>query len=410
MTQQTENAQWHKGKQEITIDYDEKRKALLSNVAGRNFSKAPGFLYEAFIGNEEQSKLKLSALNYRIVADAIERELKQTGHDYDIAYKDARIAFELEKQTLLTALQQEFSDLDYVQGLKEEELNRLFVELDVRRIVLITTKTSLDIEMEELNQELQETDRLTFSNEERLIQERLNTVNAKLTVIPYIENIIDAKGRLLTAEEANYDDMEDLITEKGLLVDKKEEIIPYIEDKSVKQLLLAAALLEQIDVEEARLDVAISKAGLRTEAVDNTISIIEAEKAVETLRGLLYVARNELQITRIDVRKALVDNSTTNITGMSGIIAKRNLMMTVLEGYKADIASGHRAARTHEVDEEINGNETVNATYLDAEAGAGSNLGSIRNTAWFQANAKTRTATIHSIAKITNRLVHLLGS
>ena len=401
MTQQTEDAQWHKGRQEITAGYIDKRKSLLSSVAGRNFSKAPGFLFEASIANEEQSKLKLSALNYQIVAEAIERELKQTGHDYDIAYKDARIAFELEKQTLLTALQQEFSDLDYVQGLKEEELNRLFVELDIRRIVLITTKTSLDVEMEELRQALQETDRLTFSNEERLIQERLNTVNAKLTVIPYIENIIDANGRLLAAEEDNYDDMANLITEKGLLVDKKGEIIPYIEDKSAKQLLLAAAILDQIEVEKARLDVAISKAGLRTEAVDSTLNIIDAEITVEELRALLYVARNELQITRFDKIIDLTDNSTANI---NAIAAARTIMFSLLENYKTDIASGVRDAKEFSVDEDISGDETVNKTYVNAEVDA---IGVIADR---QADARTGTATISAIANITNRLVHLLVS
>jgi len=401
MTQQTENAQWHKGKEEITADYVDKRKTLLSTVASRNFSRAPGYLYEASIDNEEQSKLKLSALNYQIVAEAIERELKQTGHDYDIAYKDARIAFELEKQTLLTALQQEFSDLDYVQGLKEEELNRAFVELDVRRIVLITTKTSLDVELEELRQAIQETDRLTFSNEEQLIQERLNTVTAKLAVIPYIENIIDAKGRLLAAEEDNYDDMADLITEKGLLVNKKEEIIPYIEDKSAKQLLLAAALLEQIEVEEARFDVAISKAGLRTEVVDNTISIIEAEIAVETLRGLLYVARNDLQITRFDKTVSLTENTTANI----GEIAEaRTTMFGLLENYKGDIASSGRDAKEFRVGEDISGDEAVNDTSVNAEKDA-INIIAIR-----QAGARTESAEISAIARITNRLVHLLGS
>lgn len=407
MTQQTENAQWYKGKAGVIGEFETKQKTLLSSVAGRNFSKAPGFLFEASIANEGQSKLKLSALNYQIVAEAIERELKQTGHDYDIAYKNARIAFELEKQTLLTALQQEFSDLNYIQGLKEEELNRLFVELDVRKIVLITTKTSLDIELEEVKQAIQETDRLTFDNETLLVQERLNTVNAKLAVIPYVEAIINANERLLIAEEANYDDMADLITEKGLLVDKKEEVMPLVEEKGEKQILLAAAILEQIEIEEARLDVAISKAGLRTEAVDNTISIIDAEKAVETLRGLLYVARNELQLTRLDIRKELIDNSATNITGESGIIAERAAMFIKLEEYKGNIASGHRDARMHTVTEGIDGDEKATDTYLDAET---DEYGAIGVIAGYQANARTETATISAIANITNRLVHLLGS
>ncbi len=401
MTQQTENNQWYKNKKEIIDDFSMQHKNLLSTVAGRNFSRMPGFVLEASIGIEENSKNKLSALNYSIVAEAIERELKQTGHEYDIAYKDARIAFELEKQALLTALQQEFSDLDYIQGLKEEELNRLFVELDVRKIVLITTKTALDVELEELKQAIQETDRLTFSNEALLVQERLNTVIAKLAVIPYIENIIDTNGRLLVAEEANYGDMADLITEKGLLVAKKEEVIPLVEEKAEKQILLAAAILEQIEIEEARLDVAISKAGLRTEAVDNTLNIIEAEKALEALRALLYIARNDLQITRFDKTVSLTENSTANI---NEIAMARTTMFGLLEIYKSSTASSKRDVKAYSVNRDIAGDETVNNTSVNAEKDA-INIIAIR-----QAAARTETATISAIANITNRLIHLLGS
>jgi hypothetical protein len=489
-----EQNQWFKGKHEVLDEYDDKHRALQSAIASRNFLNPPGFLFEASIGLEENSKKKLSILNYQIVAEAIERELKQTGHDYNIAYKNARIAFELDKQTLLTALQQEFADLDATQSLSEEEVSRQFVELDLRRIILITTKTAIGLEMEGLKQELIDIDRLTFDNEVLLMAEKVTTAEAKLTIIPYIEAIIAAQEKVLIAEEANIPYTEDLIDEKGLLIDKKEEILPYmaekanaqirlankkeevlpyienkvnarielvdkkeellpyieeeaaarielagkqkellpyiedkidaltaliekkeevlpymeekalmrqqlafkkeevlpymedkasslvelaakeeellpyIVDKAAKLILLAEAILAAILIEEQRIDVIVSKANLKMDAVDNTLDIIEAEKAIEALRSLLYAARHDLQITAIDRQISLTDLSSGNINEVS---SERTQMMTILEGYKSAIASSIRS---------------------------------------YRAMTAIETAEISAAADITSKLVHLIGS
>lgn len=249
-----EQNQWFKDKKGILDEFSDSHRALLSVVASRNFLKAPGFLLEASIGLEEVSKNKLSALNYQIVAEAIERELKQIGHDYSQAYKSARIVFALEKQTLLTELQQEFADLDAAQSLSEEEVNRQYVELDLRRIILITTKTAIDLELEGLRQELIDIDRLTFANEILLMEEKVATAELKLTIIPYIEAIIIAQERVLVAEEANIPYTEDLIDEKGLLIEKKEEVLPFIEDKAEARMRLANKKEEVLPYIEDKID------------------------------------------------------------------------------------------------------------------------------------------------------------
>jgi L-lactate utilization protein LutC len=401
MSETADNSQFYKGKQPVIDEFANSHRTLMSAVAGRNFLKLPGFAYEASIMLEEVGKNKLSALNYQIVAEAIERELKQTGHTYSMTYKAARIAFELEKQTLLTDLQQEFADLDAMQSLTKEELDRKFVELDLRRIILITTKTTIELEMEELKQELIDVDRLTFDNEALLINEKVTTATAKLAVIPYLESLIESQGKLLTAEEANIPYMEDLIDEKELLIDKKEEVVPYLENKSAKLILLAEAILTAIVIEEQRLDVSLSKTNLGMDKIDNTLNIIEAEKAIEALRALLYSARHDLQITKIDRQISLTDQNTANIENIS---AERTSMMNVLEGYKVAIASSIRSAREINVNDGISGNENANDTYVDAETSA------IAYIADRQAYARERTAEIAATADVTNKLIHLIGS
>lgn len=401
MSEVAENNQYYRGKIPIMAEFSNQHRALLSTVASRNFSQPPGFLYEASLTLEEASKNKLSALNYTIVSEAITRELKQTGHNYTETYKAARIAFELEKQTLLTALQQEFADLDAIQSLKKEELNRLFIELDIRRLILITTKTAIQLEMEALKQELAEIDRLTFFNETLLINEKVVTATAKLAIIPHLESLIESQERILTAEEANLPYMEALIDEKELLVDKKLEIVPYLEDKATTLIELSTAILAAIEIEESRLDIALSKTELGIDKVDNSLRIIAAEQAIEALRALLYTARNELQIAKVDRQISLTDLNGSNISAIS---TGQSSMAASLAGYKVAIASSIRNAKGRVSDEQITTDEEANDLSVDANESA------ITSIAGYQAASTRRRAEISATAEITSKLIHLIGS
>jgi len=396
-----EDSQFYKGKKEILDEFSGSHRTLMTTVASRNFSHPPGYLFESSIMLEETGKNKLSALNYQIVSDAIERELKQTGHNYTQTYKASRIAFEIEKQTLLTALQQEFADLDAVQSLSKEDLDSQFIELDIRKLILVTTKTAIELEMEGLRQELIATDRLTFDNETQLINEKVNTATAKLEIIPFLEDLIVAQENILVAEQANIPLMNNLMDEKELLAAKKVEITPYLYDKATAYISLATAILTAIPIEEQRLDVAISKAGLKMEAVDNTISILDAEEAVEALRVLLLTVRNDLQIAKIDRGIYLTDSNTSNIETIS---AAQTAMYAILEGYKVAIASSIRNAKTSISDSDLSGDEEAIGISVTADKHATTII------ADYAASERKETATAAATAIITSKLIHLIGS
>jgi hypothetical protein len=355
---------------------------------------------EASISLEEAGKNKLSALNYQIVAEAIERSLKQTGHDYTQLYKAARIAFELEKQTLLTALQQEFADMDAAQSLTEEELNRLFVELDIRRIILITTKTTIELELESLKQELTDVDRLTFTNEEKLINEKAVTATAKFAVIPHLEALIEAQGKVLLAEEANLPYMEDLIDEKELLIDKKEEIIPLLQEKADEQLKLANVLWEQIAFQKQMLTAAIDKIVLKTDIVDNEVAILDAQILVEDMRQLLIEQRHNLQEDKIDKEKEFL---TTDISNLGLIDAQRDTTLTQLQNDKVDVRSENDNSEGTILDADIIKAESLKAEKITEE----------KRLTWRENYTRVadikESADASATAEVTSKLIHLIG-
>lgn len=395
-----ENNQFYRGKKTIIDEILDTHQTMMSVIAGRNFSRPPGFLYESLITLEKTGKSKLSELNYQIVSEAIERELKQIDHDYTQVYKAARIAFELEKQTLLLALQQEFVDIDATQNLTEEVLNRQFVELDVRKIILVTTKTVINLQMEDLKRELIDLDRLTFVNEALLINEKINTATAKLTVIPYIEAMILAQEQVLIAEEANIPYMEDLIDEKELLTVKKEEVIPYLEDKSARLIVLAESIIEGIIIEKERLAVALSMANLKKDKVDNTLDLIAAEQVLESLRDLLYSTRHDFRLSKLNNQIALTDLNGTNIVEIS---TANTAMIEALGEFKVEIGDIIRDNKSVVLSANLLGNEGAIDISVNADKSA------ITSIATTQSDATKEKAEISAKAEITSKLIHLIG-
>jgi hypothetical protein len=395
-----EDSQFYKGKKEILDEFSGSHRTLMTTVASRNFSHPPGYLFESSIMLEETGKNKLSALNYQIVSDAIERELKQTGHNYTQTYKASRIAFEIEKQTLLMALQQEFADLDATQSLSEEELNNFYIELDVRKLILITTKTSIEIEMEELKQSLMATDRLTFDNESSLTDEKVTTATKKLEVLPYLQSIIDAQEKLLDEENTNIRSMNSLINTKESLVDKKGDLIPYYIAKSSALTELSAALISAAAQESIKLGILEDTVGLKTDVIDNRLDAIDADIATENLRNILYEARYSLQNLKASNNLDLMLDAATNV---QTITDARATMETNIISYISSMFSGKLSADGLVKDQQLLSDSEVSGIKTQAE------LSAIRNVARENARARTETATAAAAAEITSKLIHLIG-
>lgn len=341
-----ENNQYYKGKQTIMDEVSASHKSLLSAVAGRKFLRPPGYLHEAVIGLELIGKSKLSTLNYNIVAEAIQREIVQAGHGYSDAYKKARIVFELSKQALLNDLSMENADLDATHSLAAAEVDRLFVDLDIRKFVLITTKTSIGLEMEGLKQEMIDTGRLTFSNETALINERLITAAAKLAMIPQLEALVLVQERILLTEEANLPLAENLITEKGLLLAKKGEILPHIADKATARLALADKKSELIPQIEEKALLRVDLSDKKGEILSFAERKIDAQVDLEgvKLEILSYIEdRIDSQVLLSETRTSLLPFMTTkSLLRQQLSFKKEELLPVILEKAESIISLANK--------------------------------------------------------------------
>ena len=183
MTKVMENSRWYKEKRPVVDEYLKTVSKVEGAVAGRGFAYAPGFLAGAMTDIERAAKFKLSDVNFQIAAEAIERELAQTKHDYDIAVKEAMILWELEKTQTLTALDQELAAHKMARAYEMEELDRMQIQIHLRRWVILAAEVAIKEEMEALRQELNEIDRIPFDAQGTLLNAKLITAQKKLDEI-----------------------------------------------------------------------------------------------------------------------------------------------------------------------------------------------------------------------------------
>jgi len=312
MTKFMEDSRWRREKGPIIDEYLMTVKKVESMVAGQGFLYRPGFLGAAITDIERVTKFKLSDINYEIVKQAIERELAQTGHDYDIAVKNAQIAWELEKTALLTALQQEFTNNKKARDLDNQALDRLEITTNLRKLVIMAAKTAIDMDMEVLRQEMTRVDQSTFSAEDALLAAKLLTAQKKLAVIPYIVTVLEKQQLIIAAEEANADRKTALISAKEELGDKRVQLITAREAIADAVVTLIAAKQELV----AKKVTLIGKKELI--AAQETTNVAYLNQYLQALTGLddvqknLIIAKKEL-IPFINNKSAALIAYTTEL-------------------------------------------------------------------------------------------------
>jgi hypothetical protein len=331
MTKAMEDKLWRRGKRPIVAEYLTTHKQLEDVVAGQGFLHRPGYLSAAATAIERAAKSKLSDLNHQILKESIERELAQTGHDYEISYKEARISWELEKTALLTALDQEFADNKMVRELDRQELNRMEITVNLRKLVIMAAKTAIDIDMEALRREMTRVDRSTFAAEDALHAARLLTAQKKLEVIPYIETVLEKQQAIINAETANADRKTALISEKENLNDKRVQLITARE-------AIADAIVELIAAKQAlvtKKESLITAGGLVAAQEETNIGYLN--QYILALSGL-----SDVQHNLVAAKKALIPKINEKSTALIAYAAELDAWIAVkntIAGVKEDIAS-----------------------------------------------------------------------
>jgi hypothetical protein len=303
--------QFIRDKTKVMTNFFRECRALESAIAGRGFSFEPGFMY-SFINNLEiDTKQKLSDINFQLLEQAVERELKEARIDYDIAFKTAVIAWELEKQELISAWAEELALLKMEDSQSENTVKRYAIEVGKRAIELINAKTAIALQIEAYQKQLAELDGQPTSYEVQLANAKLLTANKKLELIPYISQLISVEWNILDKDK--------------ILANKELVISAMLIQLAAKDVLIANKLNELInrknDILSAEENLLTAKTNLLTALntkVDAEEDLITAEEAAQTVwttsvypATLILLDTMEEYIDELAIQLALVNQIAT---------------------------------------------------------------------------------------------------
>ena len=415
MTTAMEKAKWAKEKQPVIQEYIDGRRKLVSATAGRGFLLAPGLLYEYETGLEIDTKQKLSALSSKILNEAIDRDIKQAGLDYDLAYKTASMTWELDKQSLLDAWDREMAGIKNVWAMQEGAMDQLAVEVSRRGTILINAKTAIELESEALKAQLAGIENNATDYEVQLVQQKVVTANRKLAVIPILQQILLVEQSILLKEYA-------IIAKERLLSDKEREKIQYLSglvekeldvaDKKSTELLpamndligvsreLADAIREQLVFEIQIMAQKVIDAGIMVQKAEMQIEIALTQIEEETARLELMDAKlalsealraHELAILKLETQllwaEAAADDSAHDT-----IMNQERLTQSNVVNEKTDMAET-------KIDQEKLSTDTIIDKHIQVT----------NDSAAADFIATIQVATINAGAELTSQLTHLIG-
>lgn len=284
-----ERSQWYKGKEPIMENFSMERRGVLSMAASR-VDYAPGYLTDAITKMEIKAKHELSDLNYKIISEAIDRELTQQTFDYNELYKSAMITWEIDKANLISSLQGELVDAQKNREDKETLLADLAVETGLRQVALINAKTLLAQEIERIKKEIIEAKKTTLPKEIEYVEAQLTTTEKKVTLIPHLESLITAEEELIAKENLNIPYKKDLIEKRTDLIPIKESLISL---KEILIIQLETLTNPKLNLAEKKIILAEAKEKYETKVKDKLTPTLENVAALETLNTAMKTYLNK---------------------------------------------------------------------------------------------------------------------
>ena len=395
-----EQAQWRIGKTPIIGKYIGEHKKLFDEIAGRGFLNLPGYAYDAENQLELAAKMGLSELNYKIMHETIERELKQAGIDFNVEYVEAAMAWELEKQGLLSAWDHELAEIKQGMATEEEVLARLALEVDARQAVLIAAKSAIDLEMEGYRKALADLDAATAPYEVQLANAKLLAAQKKLELLPIIEEIIVKEGELIVLEAGKTDYFRQLMDAEREVADKKQTLVPGLTQLATAIQRHAALMPTQIETEKDIAEEKKAQAQAKREIADNDVERMNKEIETATKDIEINEAKRDLADKKFDNEQELIAIETDKETEYQDHLN---------ESFNA-VQDDERDTQSKIIADKEMIHSTVNETRKDsAQRITGAQKDAEASSTAADIHRMRGVADAQAAAKITASLSHLIG-
>ena len=393
-------SKWRYEKDKILHEYEAALRDLTDAIAEEGFYTAPKHLHLQLRELERSTKFKLLDLNLRIAEEEYNEQLKDDRSTYNSLFAEQSRAWELRKAGLVSALMQEFADLDKAVAFEEEDARRLLLEKELQMLLLITAKAEIEYEKELLEQELLMLDRLTHAKEIELAGAKLLVAQRKLDLIPKLQVLVTKEQALLVEETKVYDEMQNMLPIRQELLAKTEELAGFLARKADARMRLAASLLEQLATKLQLVAEDLVRVGLQEDRVDSEARLAAVRNDVQEIGNTVDSMQDAVTIAGLQNRNAILQQHVTELTQLA----------VSREAY-------YRLAEDQVVSLESLRTSTGNSiTTSNADNAMSTNAYTVADDSWStlvnaqqDVIATERIADIQAKAEITSKLVHVLG-
>ena len=399
--QARENAQFRKEKSPILVKYQDEHAKLFSAVAGRGFLSLPGYAYDIENNLELATKFSLSDLNYKILAETVERSLKQAGLTYDLAFRNAQMAWEVSKQGLLDDWGAEYSLIKQEMAEEEEAVLRLGVALYIRQVYLIEQKTAIALQAEAYKNQIAGLGTAEATSEAELAAKKLLTAQKKLELIPFLEAILAQELLLIAALQGKNGYDTELMTALRAIADKKShELLPAMADLIAKLVEYEDELIAQKELE---LRIATEKYNIALQEYTSTVKRVDISAKKELLSAAELVVE-KLKIELSDLQRksksSILQNEITQWgTWLASELSSEKLIIATEKADDTGYGISKSVAISMEGMNKITSTQASNAAEVRK-------IVAITNT---RAGTTREEATIRAAAHIVSELTHVLS-
>jgi len=410
-----DQSSWIRQKQPIIRDFISERNKLLSTVSGMGHRRAPGFLYEMETSLEVGVKQKLSDVSYKILSEAIDRDVKQAGIDYDISFKVASMQWELDKQGLLAAWDQELAWIKKGWDTQDQAMDQLAIEVSKRGAVLISAKADIELQAEALRAQIAAVEYGAADYEVQLAQQKILTAQKKLLVIPILQQIIDIENKIV-AEQYNVIEKEKLVvaaeTDKigymTLLIaaqmevaEKKQgDLFPAMQALIAKTEELTVAIREEIEYEVKIMAEKVKDAGIAVDKAEKQILILQSQLETEEVRIQITAAKIALANAQRGYELVLRMKEVAQIPAITlAEAASHTAIMNQNLGTQSNWVNLKTLMADKHLSQEVKSSNVKTNKMVET----------METVAVIGYDKAIRTAEISSISELTAKLTHLIG-
>lgn len=327
-----ERAAWAQAKNQAARALSAGLRKLRGEVASLGYVTTPGHAVVSMREAEIDAKISLSEVNAKIVEQALARNLAIGRGEYEDTYAVAQMAWELEKQGLLSALDEWLAEWEKNQDVADDLVAREALEIDARKLALLEAKAALDVEMQSVAALAATYDRLTQTQEMALAVARMETITQRLALIPALEAVLaeetaivnERSGTLFTAQNQLTTVLASIITRR--IADVLPLEAQYHADK-------LTAIDAAKTVEQGKAEALTDKADVLHYRLN---TVIPTRQALVTAQGTLDTERRALEAARLSATDDAADviaEQAAQITGAETAVedAKKKLVMRQLQ-------------------------------------------------------------------------------